>query len=120
MLEQNIPFAEKVEKIMDYKYAKISHLGKSFFSLSALEDEEFKEVIREAAYIKAVPIYTRFIEQGKKEGFIAREIPTQTILTFIFQIMPILECKDYQESSEENKRGILNLILYGIIGRKPG
>lgn len=120
MLEEKIPFSEKFARIMSYKYTQINTVAVHFISDTALEDEAFQKVIREAAYVKAVPVYTRFIELGKAEGAIPEEIPTQTILAFILQVMPLLEQKEYRQSSEEHKKAMLDLILYGIMGLKGG
>jgi len=116
ILEQNLPFSKKLTRLMNYKYAQIEEVANPFFSSLALEDEAFQEVIREAAYSKAIPIYKRFIKLGKKEGAISEEIPTETILDYILQVMSLLERKEYLQSSEEHKKGMLHLFLYGIMG----
>jgi len=116
ILERNLPFNEKFTRLMNYKYTKIKEATNPFFSSPAIEDEALQKVIREAAYKKAVPVYKRFIELGKKEGAIPQDIPTETILDYILHVMSILESKEYLQSSEEHKKGILHLVLYGLMG----
>ncbi len=80
--------------------------------------EADQEVYQEAADVKAVPIYTRFIELGKAEGAIDPRIPTDAILAYIFQVMPLLQHKDYLKTSTEYKWGLFKLFLYGILGKE--
>ncbi len=118
VLKQNILFKEKLKQIMELKNTKIEEVTRSYFSTLAWGDKAFQEVYREAAYKKAVPVYQRFIELGKAEGAIDSDIPNETILKYIFQVMPLLQHKDYLKTSAEYKLGLFKLFLYGILGKE--
>ncbi len=117
-LAQDIPFAEKLKQIMELKYSKIEEVTRSYFSTLAWDDKAFQEIYQEAAYVKAVPVYMRFIELGKEEGAIDPHIPTDAIMAYIFQVMPLLQHKDYLQTSTDYKWGLFKLFLYGILGKE--
>lgn len=116
ILDRDMPFAEKLQQIMDLKTDKIEQTTHSFFSSLAWDDKAFQQVYQEAAYDKAIPIYTRFIELGKKDGAIDPTIPTDAILAYILQVMPLLQHKDYLKTPADYKQGLFKLFLYGIVG----
>jgi len=118
ILEQEVPFTEKLRRIMDLKFSKFEEVASSYFSTLAWDDKAFQEVYKEAAYVKAVPVYTRFIELGKAEGAVDPNIPTEAILAYIFQVMPLLQHKDYLRTSVGYKGGLFKLFLYGILGQE--
>ena len=115
ILDRDIPFTEKLKIIMDKKYDVVNEVSRSHFSKYAWEDKTLQQVYKEVATVKAVSLYTKFIEQGKKEGAIDSSIPDDAILTFIFHLLilcSILIIKNYPEY----KIGILKLFLYGLLG----
>jgi AcrR family transcriptional regulator len=118
ILGRDIPFSEKLKLIMDKKHDYVIEVSSSHFSKYAWEDKTLQQVYKEAATIKAISIYTKFIELGKKEGAIAEDIPNDAILAFLFSSVTIMQQPDYLKTSPEYKMGILNLTLYGMLGKK--
>jgi AcrR family transcriptional regulator len=116
ILDRDIPFSEKLKIIIDRKYDAVYEVSRSHFSKYAWEDKTLQQVYKEAATVKAVSIYTKFIEQGKKEGAIDSSIPDDAILTFIFSSVAIMQHSDYLKTAPEHKIGILKLFLYGLLG----
>ena len=117
-LERDIPFSEKLKLIMDKKHDYIIEVSSSYFSKYAWEDKALQQVYKEAATTKAISFYTKFIEQGKKEGAIAEDIPSDAILAFLFSLVAIMQQTDYLKTSPEYKMGILKLSLYGLLGKE--
>jgi AcrR family transcriptional regulator len=116
ILDRDIPFTEKLKIIMDKKYDVVNEVSRSHFSKYAWEDKTLQQVYKEVATVKAVSLYTKFIEQGKKEGAIDSSIPDDAILTFIFSSVDIMQHSDYLKTTPEYKIGILKLFLYGLLG----
>lgn len=115
-MDRDIPFTEKLKIIMDKKYDVVNEVSRSHFSKYAWEDKTLQQVYKEVATVKAVSLYTKFIEQGKKEGAIDSSIPDDAILTFIFSSVDIMQHSDYLKTTPEYKIGILKLFLYGLLG----
>ncbi|MDF2592231.1 MAG: hypothetical protein K0S75_1697 [Clostridia bacterium] len=118
ILERAIPFSEKLKLIMDKKQDYVIEVSSFHFSKYAWEDKTLQQVYKEAATIKAVSVYTKFIELGKKEGAIAEDIPNDAILTFLFSSVAIMQQTDYLKTSPEYKMGVLRLSLYGMLGKE--
>lgn len=117
ILERDIPFAEKLRLIMDKKNDIVVKIAPSLFSEYAWEDKALQQVYKEATAARAVAIYMKFIELGKKEGAINTDIPNDAILSYILSSVSIMQRPDYFNSSPEYKTGILQLFLYGLIGK---
>lgn len=118
ILEREIPFSEKLKLIMNKKREATAELSRSAFSKYAWEDKTLQQVYKEAANSKAISVYNKFIELGKKEGAIDKNIPNDAILAFLLSSVSIIEQSDYLKTSSEYKRGILKLFFYGLLGKK--
>ncbi|MCR1898920.1 TetR/AcrR family transcriptional regulator [Irregularibacter muris] len=118
ILEREIPFSEKLTLIMDKKHKVTNELSRSDFSKYAWEDKTFQQVYKEAVNSKAISVYNKFIELGKKEGAIDESIPTDAILAFLLSSVSIIEQSDYLKTSPEYKNGILRLFFYGLLGKE--
>ena len=118
ILEREIPFSEKLTLIMDKKYKATAELSRSAFSKYAWADKTLQQVYKEAVNSKAISVYIKFIELGKKEGAIDESIPNDAILTFLLSSVSVIEQSGYLKTSPEYKNGILKLFLYGLLGKE--
>lgn len=118
ILDRDIPFAEKLKIIMDKKHDVVIEISRSLFSKHAWEDKTLQQIYKEAATIKAMSIYTKFIELGKKEGAIDEDIPNDAILAYILSSVSIMQQTDYLNTSTEYKMGIFKLFLYGLLKKE--
>lgn len=118
ILERDIPFSEKLKIIIDKKHELTAELNDSSISKYAWEDKTLQQVFKEAANTKAISVYNKFIELGKKEGAIDISIPNDAILAFLLSSVSIMEQSDYLKTSSEYKMGILRLFFYGLLGNE--
>ncbi|HHT71755.1 MAG TPA: TetR/AcrR family transcriptional regulator [Firmicutes bacterium] len=118
ILGLDIPFSEKLKMIMAKKHDVVIEISRSHFSEYAWEDKVLQQVYKEAATIKAIHVYTQFIELGKKEGAIDDSIPNDAILAYILSSISIMQQPDYLKTSRDYKMGIFRLFLYGLLGKE--
>jgi AcrR family transcriptional regulator len=118
ILEREIPFYEKLKLIMDKKHMATTELSNSAISKYAWEDKTLQQVYKEAANSKAISVYIKFVELGKMEGAIDKNIPTDAILAFLLSSVSIIEQSDYLKTSPEYKKGIQRLFFYGLLGKE--
>lgn len=118
ILQRDVPFSQKLKVIMDKKHDVVLEISRSHFTKEAWDDKALQQVYKEAATIKAISIYNKFIELGKKEGAIDNSIPNDAILSFILSSVSIMQQSNYLETSPEYKNGIFKLFLYGMIGKE--
>ncbi|WP_165442811.1 hypothetical protein [Senegalia massiliensis] len=110
--------SEKLKLIMDQKYEATAESSSSAFSKYAWEDKTLQQVYKEAVNSKAISVYNKFIEFGKKEGAIDKSILNDAILAYLISSVSIIEQSDYLKTSHEYKTGILKLFFYGILGKE--
>lgn len=118
ILEKDIPFSEKLRIIMSRKYDAVIETSRSHFSEYAWKDKALQQIYKEAATVKSVHLYTKFIELGKKEKAIDKDIPNEAILAYIFSLVSIMQQPNYLNKSNEFKMGIFRLFLYGLIEKE--
>lgn len=116
ILEDNISFEEQLKIIMTKKHDAITNLGKTYFSAYAWQDKTLKDIYTEAANLKIRTIFTKFIQKGKNEGYINKEIPDDAILSFMTASSYITQQPNYISTGNDYKLGIIKLFLYGLIG----
>jgi AcrR family transcriptional regulator len=116
ILELSIPFSEKMEQIISGKGDVISQVALSHFNEKALDDKILHQVFQEAAKEKAIAVYHKFIELGKREKAIDVNIPSEAIMAFFMISMSMFQRPEYMAASNEYKLGMVKLFLYGIIG----
>jgi len=119
ILGQDIPFAEKMELIIQGKSSVVTQTGLSNFGEKALGDKILQQIFQEAVRERAVAIYRNFIETGKTEGYIDKDIPTEAIMLYFMTSMSIFQQSEYMTKPGEYKMGMVKLFLYGIIGKQP-
>jgi AcrR family transcriptional regulator len=118
IIGSDIPFTEKLELIMQDKSDLISKIDSSHFNEQALDDKLLRQIFQEAVKEKAISLYQNFIELGKREGYIDRDIPTEAVMRYFMTSMLFLQQPDFLTMSNEYKIGIIKLFLYGLVGKK--
>ncbi|MDR1532921.1 MAG: TetR/AcrR family transcriptional regulator [Clostridiales bacterium] len=118
IIECNIPFAEKIELIMQDKSNIVSEIALSHFDEQALNDKILRQIFQEVVKEKAASLYQSFIELGKKEGVIDKDIPSEAVMCYFMMSMSIFQRSDFLATSDDYKTGMMKLFLYGLIGNK--
>lgn len=118
ILEQDRPFVEKLQQMLEQKQHTIIEISRAQFSRSAWEDKTLQRLFREAAREKAVSIYLRFIEQGKQEGAIDEKFPNEAIVAYMIASLAIIQGPEYLGTPAEYKLAILHLFLHGLLKEK--
>jgi len=118
IMERNIPFNKKLILILQDKSEMINQIALSNFDKKALDDKTLHQIFQEALIDRVMSLYQRFIELGKKEGSIDENIPTEAVLDYFMLSMPIFQHPDFLATSNDYKTGMIDLFLYGIIGKK--
>nr|WP_312578122.1 TetR/AcrR family transcriptional regulator [Sedimentibacter sp.] len=117
ILESDISFEEKLKLIITKKYDAITNLGKNSFSSYAWQDKALKDIYTDAANLKIRTIFMKFIQKGKNEGYINKDIPDDAILSFMAASSYITQQPNYISTGDDYKLGIIKLFLYGLVGK---
>jgi AcrR family transcriptional regulator len=117
MLDRDIPFMEKMRLTLGIKQHGIEIYGRNFQYSQAWRDPVLQRMIKEISLVRAVPLYTKLIESGKREGVIDAAIPNEAILDYFFMFLTLLDRPDFMDHNEDYLMGLVKLAFYGIIGK---
>ncbi len=117
MLNRDIPFMEKMHLTMALKQQGISLFGGPQGDGVAWDDPVLRQMLKEVSTGRAVALYTKFIEDGKREGVIDPTIPNEAILDFFFMFVTLLDRPDFLQQNADYLMGLVKLSFYGLIGK---
>ncbi len=114
IIEQNIPFKEKLSILLNTKKHVVFEMNQEFLNQFAWEDPVLKELYHEIVLVKQLPLYKTFFEQGIAEGVITDQVDSETIIQYILMSIPLYTSKEFIETSKKFKMGVINLFCYGL------
>ncbi|MRX52430.1 hypothetical protein HMPREF3291_13125 [Bacillus sp. HMSC76G11] len=121
LFKMNIPFQEKMEKLVEQKIAHSKAIGPELLEYMMADEGEIKQIMTDFTVNQSMPLFKSFIESGKKEGHIRDELSFETIM-FYFNMFAsevykhpefILDHKDRNKMTKE----FLHLFFYGLTGK---
>lgn len=83
LLDSDLSFSEKFHKLLSDKMENIDHYGDELLQSDIWTDPIIQSFIQEYYQTHSLPFMIKFIEQGKKEGSINRNISNEAILIYI-------------------------------------
>ncbi|MDR2932214.1 MAG: TetR/AcrR family transcriptional regulator [Oscillospiraceae bacterium] len=115
LLQSKLGFKEKLLQVVELCANQHQQLLQEFFSAEALRDKVLIELYESSASQIRADILRDFIESGKQEGAVNREISTNIIMKYLESIA-IVQTSGQDSDSTEIK-ALYQLMLYGLIGR---
>ena len=114
ILDEELPYKEKVMKALSLCNSEINRTLSAYLSESALKDKNFLSLLSGGLAELQSQLYEAFIEAGKAEGAISKEIPTAVILKFVASFNQIeISSEQYHQEVEH----LHHLFLYGLLGK---
>lgn len=120
LMRSELPFPEKVERMIFESIQWTEKLNLSVMNQVLSNDSEWKTVV-ETVFSSALTELTQFIEAGKAEGYIDKDIPTNSILIYFNLVKEMKLTSQFKEiSSNPLLLGDLTqLIFYGFLKKRP-
>lgn len=120
LMRSELPFPEKVERMIFESIQWTEKLNLSVMNHVLSNDSEWKTVV-ETVFSSALTELTQFIEAGKAEGYIDKDIPTNSILIYFNLVKEMKLTSQFKEiSSNPLLLGDLTqLIFYGFLKKRP-
>ncbi len=113
ILESEIPFREKVEKLLFLTDESTRQTSPELFESAIRIDPLILDLLIEYSKKISEPFILRLVEQGRKEGFINNHYSNEAILLYIGSLRALLT----QPSITKEARIDLNaLFFYGLTG----
>ncbi len=109
-LERDISFKEKFEILYEVKIG-VTDTHESFYKL--LSSPKMQQYLSKYYETKSKPLLLEFIEQGKREGYIDRELSNEALLLYYESSKIIASVKN----DKKLRSNLIKLYFYGFRGK---
>ena len=118
ILKSNLAFNTKLDQALDLCQEKMSQQISYYFQDKTLRDPAFSSLLTKAITAKKRDIYSTYINLGKEEGLIARDLSTELILNVMDALNSVGNQLAHSDNLETDVKQIHQIFLYGILGKK--
>ena len=118
ILKSNLAFNTKLDQALDLCQEKMSQQISYYFQDKTLRDPAFSSLLTKAITAKKRDIYRTYINLGKEEGLIARDLSTELILNVMDALNSVGNQLAHSDNLETDVKQIHQIVLYGILGKK--
>ena len=118
ILKRNLAFNTKLDQALDLCQEKISQQISYYFQDKTVRDPAFSSLLTKAITAKKRDIYRTYINLGKEEGLIARDLSTELILNVMDALNNVGNQLAHSYNLETDVKQIHQIFLYGILGKK--
>ncbi|MFC2122576.1 TetR/AcrR family transcriptional regulator [Bacteroidota bacterium] len=121
IIEGDLPFLEKLGQILLYKSEIFGQWHGDLLQTVISDNPEIRQLVDAVSRVEITPYVIDFYEEGKRQGYINPEMPTETIMRFseITRQGMAVE-SSLSEDPEHNRKlfqEMIPLYLYGIMGK---
>jgi len=120
LLEADLPFQQKMETIIFDKREMVQNLNQDYLETIYLINPEIKEYFKDFFEKRAIPKTLEFFEQGKREGYVNKDISMKALLFYIKTFSAAVNNPDFISVYKDIQLDLSKLLLYGLIGKPPG
>lgn len=118
LLKSDLPFNEKVKKIMFEKGLAATQISEKFFQ-DFMKDYASGQSYVEEVYMKeALPLFITLFDEGKQQGYIDSTISNESILLYLQMFQEYLQREDIAKTILPMTEELTKLFFYGIAGKR--
>lgn len=118
ILKSDLAFNTKLDQALDLCQEKMSQQTSYYFQDKTVIDPAFSSLLTKAITAKKRDIYRTYINLGKEEGLIARDLSTELILNVMDALNSVGNQLAHSDNLETDVKQIHQIFLYGILGKK--
>ena len=118
ILKSDLAFNTKLDQALDLCQEKMSQQISDYFQDKTVRDPAFSSLLTKAITAKKRDIYRTYINLGKEEGLIARDLSTELILNVMDALNSVGNQLAHSDNLETDVKQIHQIFLYGILGKK--
>ena len=118
ILKSNLAFNTKLDQALELCQEKMSQQISDYFEDKTVRDPAFSSLLTKAITAKKRDIYRTYINLGKEEGLIARDLSTELILNVMDALNSVGNQLAHSDNLETDVKKIHQIYLYGILGKK--
>ena len=118
ILKSDLAFNTKLDQALDLCQEKMSQQTSYYFQDKTVRDPAFSSLLTKAITAKKRDIYRTYINLGKEEGLIARDLSTELILNVMDALNSVGNQLAHSDNLETDVKQVHQIFLYGILGKK--
>ena len=118
ILKSNLAFNTKLDQALELCQEKMSQQISYYFQDKTVIDPAFSSLLTKAITAKKRDIYRTYINLGKEEGLIARDLSTELILNVMDALNSVGNQLAHSYNLETDVEQIHQIFLYGILEKK--
>ena len=118
ILNSNLDFKTKLDHAFALCQEKMSQQISDYFQDKMVRDPAFSSLLTKAITAKKRDIYRTYINLGKEEGLISRDLSTELILNVMDALNSVGNQLAHSDNLETDVKQIHQIVLYGILGKK--
>ena len=118
LLESDLPFHEKIQKIIFEKGLQANQISDRFFQ-DFMKDYASGQSYVEEVYMKeALPLLIKLFDEGRAQGFIDATISNEAILFYLQMFKEHMQREDLAKAMRPIAEELTKLFFYGIVGKR--
>ena len=118
ILNSNLDFKTKLNQAFALCQEKMSRQISDYFQDKMVKEPTFSTLLAKVITAKKRDIYRAYIELGKEEGLIAKDLSTELVLNVMDALNGMGNQLDHSDNLETEVEQIHQIFLYGIFGKK--
>lgn len=118
LLESELPFHEKLEKVIFGKIFETNQISERFFEDFMKDYASGQSYVEQLYYEESLPLYIAFFEQGRKEGYIDPSISDEAILFYLQMFQQYMQRQDVAKQIFPIADELTRLFFYGLRGKR--
>ncbi|MBW8351110.1 TetR/AcrR family transcriptional regulator [Bacillus sp. IITD106] len=118
LLKSNLPFPEKIKRIIFNKKETASKIHENFYQYFMREYAAGMSYIENLYIEKTVPSFIELFNEGKEKGYIDPDLSNDAILFYIQMMKEYMQREDVYEKILPMTEDLVSLLFYGIMGKR--
>ncbi|MCU9595030.1 TetR/AcrR family transcriptional regulator [Caldibacillus thermolactis] len=118
LLVNDLPFNEKIKKIIFNKGIAANQISEQFFQDFMKDYASGRSYVEEVYQKEALPLFIKLFNEGREQGYINSEVSDEAILFYLKMFQEYLQREDVGTMTLPIAEDLTKLFFYGITGRK--
>lgn len=119
LIKSSLSFPEKIQKMLFDEVEWTNKWNKEILDQLLSNDPEWRAMV-EVIFNEALPEIMRFIESGKEEGYIDKDLSTSTVLVYFNLLKELKFTSLFKEVSADTQmlEELSRLFIHGLLNQK--
>lgn len=118
LCESDLPFPELLKRLISMKNEFFDRIDLGSFLALFNSNPEVKKVVDDFNKTRYPYIVSKFLEKGREEGYIRKEISLETAIIYLTMYQEVLMRSEMQKKTNNKLlKELLDLMLYGLAGQ---